>query len=237
MTDTDTEKKATEGETTDKKAPAKKKTASKRITNTELMKAFSALKQGISEVAASSSEANGKVDDVYFMTSDMYSKLGIITESLKLPSPSGAPPEGEEYVTSKQQFNLYSKLLNRREGELANQKLLNLLTMICTMREDFGKLCSDMGKDISKLSAQDVLDSFSAYQVDLENMLGDAGVAIGPYGEDGGKVDALHQRIVNVIPTDDPEKNGTVAERLTDGYEYSGRVLLKEKVNVYRKTQ
>ena len=40
-----------------------------------------------------------------------------------------------------------------------------------------------------------------------------------------------------MIPTNDQSKNGLIAERLSDGYKLGDRVLLKEKVSVYKYTE
>ncbi len=215
------------------KTVKRKSPAPKRATSADVMKRLDAIERSMAESAAMVAESDGKVEDIYFMMSDITGKVGIIAEASR---PGSAPaPEGQEFVTSREQFNTYSKLLNRREGELSNQKMMNILMQLCNMREDFTKLCAEMEKKIGKFTAREVLESFRAYGVDMENMLADAGVAIGPYGEDGAKVDTLHQRIVGVVPTDDASKNGVVAKRLSEGYEYGGRVLVKEKVNVFKK--
>ena len=84
-------------------------------------------------------------------------------------------------------------------------------------------------------SAEDVLSSFEAYSVDMENILSDGGVYIGPFPYD--RLNTLHQRIIGVVPTDDEEKNGMIAERISDGYKIGNKVLLKEKVTIYRFTE
>jgi hypothetical protein len=109
------------------------------------------------------------------------------------------------------------------------------MEQIATMREDFFKLCKGMGKKIDSMSAKDVLASFEAYEVDMENILTDGGVFIGHF--DYQSLNTIHQRIVEVVPTGDPEKNGLIAERLSDGYKLGNRVLLKEKVSVYKYTE
>ena len=89
-----------------------------------------------------------------------------------------------------------------------------------------------MEKKIDTMSAKDVLASFQAYEVDMENILTDGGVFIGHFPYE--TLNTIHQRIVEVVPTDDHEKNGKIAERLSDGYKLGNRVLLKEKVSVYK---
>ncbi len=138
------------------------------------------------------------------------------------------------FVTTREIFDKYSKQFSRRDGELANQKFLNLLEKLCAIHEDYNKLCSDINSNIDSFSAREVLKSFEAYLVDFENMLQDAGVTVGPYGSEGSPVNVMHQRIVGIVPTADPSKNGTIAKRMSAGYEYDDRAILKEKVQVYK---
>ena len=138
------------------------------------------------------------------------------------------------FVTTREIFDKYTRQFARRDGELANKKFLNLMEKMCMMHDDYAKLCSDIRQNVGSFSGEEVLKSFEAYLVDLENMLEDAGIVIGPYGSDSDQIDVMHQRIVGVVPTTDPAKNGTVAKRVSDGYEYDGRALLKEKVQAYK---
>jgi molecular chaperone GrpE (heat shock protein) len=139
-----------------------------------------------------------------------------------------------EYMTSKEQHKNYMDAMTKRDVELANKKLTNMLEQMCIMREDFLKLCSDMEKKIDKFSSKDILESFSAYSTDMENILIDAGVRIGK--SDCTRLNTLHQRIIDVMPTDDEQQNGIIAERLSSEYEFNGRVLFKEKVKIYKFT-
>ena len=115
-----------------------------------------------------------------------------------------------------------------------DRRLIGMLEQLSIMREDFFRLCKSMKDQIAELTAEDVLDSFMAYGVDMENILTDCGVTIAPYSQKDSVFNTVHQRIVGIVSTDDPEKNRKIAKSLTDGYEFEGRVLLKEKVNVFK---
>ncbi|MDR2846305.1 MAG: hypothetical protein LBV63_03385, partial [Candidatus Methanoplasma sp.] len=139
-----------------------------------------------------------------------------------------------QYATTKDQLKEYSAVITRRDTELANRKLMGMLEQLSTMREDFFKLCKGIGGKLDSFSSKDVLSSFEAYSVDMENILTDCGVYIGPFQYD--KLNTMHQRIVDVVPTNDESLNGKIAERVSNGYEYGGRVLFKERVNIYKFT-
>ena len=147
-------------------------------------------------------------------------------------SVAGLMSQLDKYATSKEQMKENLAVINRRDAELANTKYTRMLEQLSLMREDFFKLCNGMNAKLDSFSAKDILSSFEAYGVDMENILVDCGVQIGPSKYE--KLNTLHQRIVGVIPTDDESKNGMIAERVSDKYEYQGRVLLKEKVKIYK---
>lgn len=143
-----------------------------------------------------------------------------------------ATPDLSQYMTTREQSKAMNATVAKLEASASNKTLVNALEQICAMREDFFKLCEGMRGRIDELDASTVLSSFQAYEVDMENILVDSGVYIGHF--DFPKLNTLHQRIVGVVPTDDKEKDGTVAERLSDGYKLADKVLLKERVVVYK---
>ena len=188
----------------------------------------------MSEMTESLIEVSHRLNDIQGDIIDPEATLPGAPNNVEVTiSPSAAPAAPAGNIT-REALDSFKTQISRRDGELANKKLSNLMEKMCLMREDYKALCRNMGKSIDSFSSKDVLESFQAYLIDMENMLTDAGIAIGPYGNEGDQVDVAHQRIIGVVPTNDPSKNGTVAARLSDGYEYNGRALLKEKVNVYK---
>ncbi len=141
-------------------------------------------------------------------------------------------PDLSAFVTSREQIKSITNAIERQNVEITNKALVSSMEQIAIMREDFFKLCAGMEKRIDTMSAKDVLASFQAYEVDMENILTDGGVYIGHFPYES--LNTIHQRIVEVVPTNDQEKNGLIAERLSDGYKLGNRVLLKEKVSVYK---
>ena len=115
---------------------------------------------------------------------------------------------------------------------MLEEALVKAMEAISVMREDFFKLCQGMRGRIDEMSAETVLSSFEAYSVDMENILTDGGVFIGAFPYD--RLNTLHHRIVDVVPTGDADLDGMIAERLSDGYKIGDKVLLKEKVKVYK---
>ncbi len=162
---------------------------------------------------------------IRYMLEDMKAAESEEQEAPKMPDMSA-------YLTTKEQFKSVTAAIEKRNGETADKVLVRAMEAISVMREDFFRLCKGMRDRLDVMSPETVLSSFEAYTVDMENILSDAGVHIGPFPYD--KLNTLHQRIVGVVPTGDSEKDGMIAARLTDGYKMGDKVLLKEKVDVYK---
>lgn len=143
-----------------------------------------------------------------------------------------AAPDLSAYMTTREQQKAMAATVAKLESSAGNKALVRAMEQISTMREDFLRLCRGMRPRIADMDPETVLSSFEAYCVDMENILTDGGVYIGKFDYD--KLNTLHQRIVGVVPTGEKEKDGTIAERQSDGYKLGDKVLLKEKVTVYK---
>lgn len=166
--------------------------------------------------------------------SSLEADISEIREMLKelLAREAPSAPDMSAYLTTREQSKAMNATVAKLEASSSNKVLVAALEQICSMREDFFRLCKGMEERIDELDAATVLSSFQAYEVDMENILMDSGVFIGHF--DFPRINTLHQRIVGVVPTGDKEKDGTIATRLSDGYKLADKVLLKEKVEVYK---
>lgn len=162
---------------------------------------------------------------IRYMLEDLVAREPVQPESAELPDMS-------KYMTTREQAKAINATVAKLESSSSNKALTRAMEQISTMREDFFKLCEGMRAKIGEMDAETVLSSFEAYEVDMENILRDAGVYIGKFEFD--RLNTLHQRIVGVVPTDDKEKDGTIAERLSNGYKLGDKVLVKERVDVYK---
>ena len=157
-------------------------------------------------------------------------RIRYLVEDLRDSEP--AMPDMSQYMTTREQFKSVTAAVSKRDAEAGNKTLVKAMEAISVMREDFFKLCQGMRGRIDEMSAETVLSSFEAYSVDMENILTDGGVFIGAFPYD--RLNTLHHRIVGVVPTGEADKDGMIAERLSDGYKIGDKVLLKEKVTVYK---
>ncbi len=157
-------------------------------------------------------------------------RIRYLVEDLRDSEP--AMPDLSQYMTTREQFKSVTAAVSKRDAEAGYKTLVNAMEAISVMREDFFKLCLGMRERIDEMSADTVLSSFEAYSVDMENILTDGGVFIGAFPYD--RLNTLHHRIVGVVPTGEADKDGMIAERLSDGYKIGDKVLLKEKVKVFK---
>ena len=157
-------------------------------------------------------------------------RIRYLVEDLRDSEP--AMPDMSQYMTTREQFKSVTAAVSKRDAEAGYRTLVNAMEAVSVMREDFFKLCQGMRERIDEMSAETVLSSFEAYSVDMENILTDGGVFIGAFPYD--RLNTLHHRIVGVVPTGEADKDGMIAERLSDGYKIGDKVLLKEKVKVFK---
>ena len=157
-------------------------------------------------------------------------RIRYLVEDLRDSEP--AMPDMSQYMTTREQFKSVTAAVSKRDAEAGYKALVKAMEAISVMREDFFKLCQGMRERIDEMSAETVLSSFEAYSVDMENILTDGGVFIGAFPYD--RLNTLHHRIVGVVPTGEADKDGMIAERLSDGYKIGDKVLLKEKVKVFK---
>ncbi len=157
-------------------------------------------------------------------------RIRYLVEDLRDSEP--AMPDMSQYMTTREQFKSVTAAVSKRDAEAGYKALVNAMEAVSVMREDFFKLCQGMRERIDEMSAETVLSSFEAYSVDMENILTDGGVFIGAFPYD--RLNTLHHRIVGVVPTGEADKDGMIAERLSDGYKIGDKVLLKEKIKVFK---
>lgn len=74
--------------------------------------------------------------------------------------------------------------------------------------------------------------TFSDYSYDLQDILEKNNVEI--YHSAGGDTfTPIRQRVIKKVPTADESLHGKVAESLSSGYSYGGKILSPEKISVY----
>ena len=90
--------------------------------------------------------------------------------------------------------------------------------------------------EVSKDMSPEEREAFLLKQMEsvvtgMESMLLDEGVEVVHFAKEGEKVQSEFQEVVGTRPTDDPEKDGTVAESINPGYVWTLPYILKAKLN------
>lgn len=151
----------------------------------------------------------------------------------KMESLAGAFESKLKYDLHKNKIidDLHQALQLHREGIL--KKYLHRIIM------DVIKIVDDMRKFTSHYAnlppspeiSEKLLKFIDQTAVDLEDLFSWEGVF--PFTCEGRMLDLSRQRVLNKIPTPDPEKDKTIAERLRPGYESDGKVIRPEMVSVF----
>ncbi|MBQ5483391.1 MAG: hypothetical protein IIT75_03435, partial [Candidatus Methanomethylophilus sp.] len=114
-----------------------------------------------------------QIDDLQFSSPAEPAPAPEKREYLGGEAPEPAPQvSGDlgQYVTTREMFDKYARQMDRRDGELANKKFMHLMEKLSLMREDYAKLCRNLSENAASYSGKEVLTSFEAYLVDIENM-------------------------------------------------------------------
>ncbi len=130
------------------------------------------------------------------------------------------------------------KVVDRLHAELQEYKqdlLLNTLRPVfidlVQLHDDIGKVAVAPVTDEPNPEAARLIELMRGFQQGIEDILYRQGVE--PFAVDGDTFDPRSQRAAAVEPTDDPEKNKTVADRLRKGFRAGDRVIRPEIVSVY----
>ncbi len=129
------------------------------------------------------------------------------------------------------------RIVDRLHAELQDYKQDLLLKIQRPMFVDLIQLHDDIGKMIDAQSNDDadrsagVKDLLGSIRTGIEDILYRQGVE--PFTADGDEFDPRRQRSVTTVPTEEPERNKTIANRLRPGFQSGDRIIRPEIVAVY----
>ena len=122
------------------------------------------------------------------------------------------------------------------KGELSDVKsssIRSLLVKIANVRENAASLADKMRSEKEAVTADDAIDAIENFGDMLEEILLVNG-AVRFRDEAGAPYDYPTHNKTKLVDTDDPALNKMIAEVMSSGYVLDGKVLLPEKVRVYR---
>ncbi len=199
------------------------------------------MSEEVSEVSQESEEKSGaaneesKENDITFYIDEAFGVLGSKLDGLK-----------EQFGILEAEFKGKIKYdghkekiiddLHREVQEYKNDLVKNLvrpviMDIIHTV-DDITKLVNNhKTKDPSELDPLKLIKQMEGISSDLEAILFRQGIE--PFNCPQPEFDPKKQKIVETLTVDDVSKDKTVSQRVHDGYEWEGKVLRQESVNVY----
>lgn len=176
------------------------------------------------------------------------------SEDLELKS----EPDGMEFIA--EQFNLLNRRIENLEGEFSgklkydrhkeriidnlhkelqeyrNDLIRNLMQPVIMdvirVIEDMKKLIvHHESKETSELNPEKLLKLLQSFPGDLEDLL--FKLRVEPFQDDGAPFNPSRQKAARTIETDDKARDKTICRSVRNGYEWDGKVLLPELVEVY----
>ena len=129
------------------------------------------------------------------------------------------------------------RIVDRLHAELQEYKQDLLLKMQRPIFIDLIQLHDDIGKMIETQPGDDpdrsaaMRGTLESIRAALEDTLYRQGVE--PFQNEGELFDPRRQRSVTTVPTDDPERNKTIAARLRPGFQAGDKVIRPEIVVVH----
>lgn len=125
--------------------------------------------------------------------------------------------------------NEVSKYKNGLVQKITENMSLDIIQLIDAIDKN-SKIYEE--KPIDENSYKKLLSLFKGITDDLKDILYRQDIEA--YNVAGDDVDVKRQKIVQIVKTDDIDKNNKVAERIVDGYETPDKIIRAEKIKIYK---
>lgn len=130
--------------------------------------------------------------------------------------------------------SLSSELKSHQDGLYEKIFKPILLDMIEIVNDLHRMVCAYRKKEDTTIDIKKFISILSIYESDLEDILEKYDVK--GFKVEGDEFDAKKQKIVKVVETEERNLHRKVAERVHKGFELDGRVIVPERVIVYKYT-
>ncbi len=127
----------------------------------------------------------------------------------------------------------FDKTMKGELSDVKNSSVRSLLVKIANVRENAASLADKMRSEKETVTADDAIDAIENIGDMLEEILLING-AVRFRDEVGTPYEYPTHNKAKLVDTDDPALNKTIAEAVSSGYVLNDKILLPEKVNVYR---
>ena len=140
-----------------------------------------------------------------------------------------------ERMMSYEVLSQFDKTMKGELTDVKNSSVKSLLIKVANVREAADDLVERMEKNRDSVTIDDAIDAVCNFGDMLEEILLVNG-AVRFRDEAGTPYEYPRHNKAKVIDTENPALNKTVAEVVSSGYVLDDKVLLPEKINVYRYT-
>ncbi len=140
-----------------------------------------------------------------------------------------------ERMMSYEVLSQFDKTMKGELTDVKNSSVKSLLIKVANVREAADDLVERMEKNRDSVTIDDAIDAVCNFGDMLEEILLVNG-AVRFRDEAGTPYEYPRHNKSKVIDTENPALNKTVAEVVSSGYVLDDKILLPEKVNVYRYT-
>ena len=86
--------------------------------------------------------------------------------------------------------------------------------------------------ELSEIDTAKLLKQFGNISENLEELLDKNGIE--SFRVEGNAIDFSKQKVIKTVPTDDPEKDKTVYERIKKGFIMEGKIIRQEHISCYK---
>lgn len=128
--------------------------------------------------------------------------------------------------------NMHKELVGYQNGnfdKVINSIALDMIVLIDDIKKSY-KIYRE--KEGNEENYKKLLKLYYGMTEDLEDILYRQNVE--SYQIEGNEVDVKKQKIVGTTPTNQPEEENQISERMADGYEKNGTVIRPERVKIYK---
>lgn len=175
-------------------------------------------------------------------------ELAVVAEEAPLPAQlnlrltaieAGLTEVARKFASQSDRALARERVIDRQHEEIERLKAIEragrlrpIITDLCRLRNGLLRQAETVPAEMTGPQVATLLDSFAAT---VEEMLERCGVAV-LAREAGATFAPSRQQVAGVVEMDDPERDGTVAEVVQDGYAEidGGKVVVPARVRVHR---
>lgn len=122
--------------------------------------------------------------------------------------------------------------LQQYRNDMVRKQLIPVVMDVIKVMDQVRKLSGHFRlKSVEEIGPEKILGALEAVPDDLEDVLSYQGIS--PFRYEDAVFNPVRQQVLRKVETPEPELDKTIAESVAPGYEWEGKVIRREMVNVY----